>query len=146
MALNFKTKVYSITLFFLFLLFIYPQLLHSQNLEKLGKKDMVGVSGGLNFNSIFLNSNNPYSTRDPFSWYLNGNLNISVLDWSIPFTYSYSNQHGTYTQPFNQYGITPTYKWIKTHAGWCNMNFSQYTFSGHPFLGGGVELTPKIGK
>ena len=34
-------------------------------------------------------------------------------------------------------------KWIKTYAGWSTMNFSQYTFSGHRFLGGGVELTPK---
>ena len=124
-------------------LLIFSNAVFSQNLEKLGKKDMIGVSGGLNFNSIFLNTNNPNSNRDPFSWYMNGNVNISVLDWSIPFTYSYSNQQGTYTQPFNQYGVSPTYKWIKTHIGWSNMNFSQYTFSGYPFLGAGVELTPK---
>lgn len=115
----------------------------AQNLEKIGKKEMVTLNGGLNFNSIFLHTNNPNSTRAPFSWYMNGNINISILDWSIPFTYSYSNQHSTYSQPFNQYGITPTYKWIKVHAGWCNMNFSPYTFSGYPFLGGGVELNPK---
>lgn len=115
----------------------------AQNLEKIGKKEMIKVNGGLNFNSIFLRTNNPNSTRAPFSWYMNGNINISILDWSIPFTYSYSNQHSTYSQPFNQYGITPTYKWIKMHAGWCNMSFSPYTFSGYPFLGGGVELNPK---
>jgi hypothetical protein len=118
----------------------------AQNLEKIGKKEMVKVNGGLNFNSIFLQTNNPNSTRSPFSWYMNGNINISILDWSIPFTYSYSNQHSTYSQPFNQYGITPTYKWIKVHAGWCNMSFSPYTFSGYPFLGGGVELNPKSWK
>jgi len=136
--LQIKTKYYLIL--FLLCYFVFPSI--SQNLEKLGKKDMIGISGGLNFNSIFLNTNNPNSTRDPFSWYLNGNLNISILDWSLPFTYSYSNQHGTYTQPFNQYGITPTYKWVKTYMGWSNMNFSSYTFSAYPFLGGGVELTP----
>lgn len=116
---------------------------YAQNLDKIGKKDMVKVNGGLNFNSIFLNTNNPNSTRDPLSWYLNGNINISFLDWSFPFTCSYSNQHTSYTQPFNQTGISPTYKWIKAHAGMCNMSFSNYTFSGVPFLGAGVELTPK---
>lgn len=116
---------------------------YAQNLDKIGKEDMVKVSGGLNFNSLFLNTNNPYSTRDPFSWYLNGNVTVTALDWSFPFTYSYSNQHSTYTQPFNQTGITPTYKWVKTYMGMCNMSFSNYTFSGVPFLGGGFELTPK---
>ena len=134
---------------FIFLLLFFSSFLlkdegktFSQNLEKIGAKDMLKVNGGLNLNAIYLNSNNPNSTRAPFSWYLNGNLTFSILDWSIPFTYSYSNQHSTYSQPFNQYGLAPTYKWIKVYAGWSNMSFSQYTFSGYPFLGGGVELTP----
>lgn len=141
----FKDKKKIIIFTFCFLLFAWSWRgqAYAQNLDKIGKKDMVKVNGGLNFSSIFLNTNNPNSTRDPLSWYLNGNVNVSFLDWSFPFTYSYSNQHSTYTQPFNQTGISPTYKWIKAHAGMCNMNFSQYSFSGVPFLGAGVELTPK---
>lgn len=115
----------------------------AQQLDNISKKDVLKVSGGLNLNSIYLNTNNPYSTRDPFTWYLSGNINFSILNWSIPFTYTYSNNKGTYTQPFNQYGLTPTYKWIKTYVGWSNMSFSSYTLSGKPFLGGGAELTPK---
>lgn len=138
-----KRKLVFSALFFLFVFIQDQEILHAQNLEKIGKKDMVKVNGGLNFNSIFLNTNNPNSSRAPFSWYLNGNITLSVLDWALPFSYSYSNQQSTYTQPFNQYGVTPTYKWIKAYAGWSNMSFSQYTFSGYPFLGGGVELSPK---
>lgn len=129
--------------FVLYLLFLTSGISIAQNLERIGQQDMVKVNGDLNLSSVLLNTNNPNSSRSPFSWYLNGNVNISVLDWSLPFTYSYSNQHSTYSQPFNQYGVTPTYKWIRVHAGWCNMNFSQYTFSGYPFLGAGVELNPK---
>lgn len=114
----------------------------AQNLEKIGKKDMVKVNGGLNFNTIYLSTNNPYSKRDPFSWYLSGNLSLSVLDWSIPFSCAVSNQSRTFSQPFNQYGVMPTYKWIKLYAGWSNLSFTPYTMSGLPFLGGGVELTP----
>lgn len=115
----------------------------AQQLDNISKKDILKVSGGLNLNSVLLNTNNPNSTRDPFTWYLSGNLNFSILNWSIPFNYTYSNNKGTYTQPFNQYGLTPTYKWVKTYVGWSNMSFSQYTLSGKPFLGGGFELTPK---
>ncbi|MEO6302319.1 MAG: hypothetical protein ABIP51_03995 [Bacteroidia bacterium] len=115
----------------------------SQDLEKIGKKDMVTVNGGINLNTIYLNTNNPASKRDPFSWYAAGNLTIGMLGWSFPFSYQISNQSRTYSQPFNQYGVTPTYKWVKLYAGWSNVNFSQYTLSGYPFLGGGAELSPK---
>jgi hypothetical protein len=122
---------------------LYLSEVFSQNLDKIGKKDMAKVSGGLNFNSIYLNTNNPDSKRDPFSWYLSGNLSLTILDWSLPFSCSVSNQSRTFSQPFNQYGVMPTYKWIKLHAGWSTISFSPYTLSGHPFLGGGVELSPK---
>lgn len=140
--MKFKNKL-PFFIFCLTLNLVLGNITYAQNLDKIGKKDMVTVNGGLNFNSIFLNTNNPNSTRDPLSWYLNGNVNVSFLDWSFPFTYSYSNQQSSYSQPFNQTGISPTYKWIKTYVGMCNMNFSQYTFSGVPFLGAGVELSPK---
>lgn len=114
----------------------------AQNLEKIGKKDMVTVSGGLNYNGIFYQSNGIGNRRPPFSWFFNGNLNITIVDVSLPFTYSYSNLSSNYTQPFNMSGCAPTYKWIKGYAGFSSMNFSSYTLAGHVFLGGGLELTP----
>jgi len=114
----------------------------AQNLDKLGKKDMVTVSGGLNYNGIFYNSNGIGNRRPPYSWFFNGNLAINILDVSLPFTYSYSNLSSSYTQPFNMSGCTPTYKWIKTYLGYTSMNFSNYTLAGHIFLGGGMELSP----
>lgn len=129
--------------YFLMLLLILNTCVYGQDLEKIGKKDMVTVNGGINLNSIYLNTNNPASTRAPFSWYAMGNVTIGMLGWSFPFTYQISNQSRTYSLPFNQYAVTPTYKWIKLYAGWNNINFSPYTLSGYPFLGGGIELSPK---
>jgi hypothetical protein len=126
-----------------FLALICSGSLHSQNLEKIGKKDMVTVGGGMNFNSIFYNAEGFPSRRDPYTWYFNGNLNITILDVSLPFTYSYSNLHGTYTQPFNMQSCSPKYKWVQAHIGTTAMNFSSYTLAGHIFTGGGLELTPK---
>jgi len=104
---------------------------------------MVTVNGGLKYNGIFYSSNGIANRRPPYSWFFNGNLNVNILDVSLPFTYSYSNLSSSYTQPFNMASCSPTYKWIKTSLGFTSMNFSSYTLGGHVFLGGGIELTPK---
>lgn len=119
------------------------QLAYSQNLDKIGKKDMVKVSGGLNYSSVFYNAHGIPNRRQPFTWFLNGNISVNVLDISLPFTFNYSNNQVAYTQPFNIQSFNPTYKWIKGYAGITSMNFSQYTLAGHVFAGGGVELAPK---
>ena len=114
-----------------------------QDIEKLLKKDSIQVSGGLAFNTItYAQSGLINSSREPFTWFASGNVNLSYKGISLPFTYTYSNQGGKYTQPFNRSAIHPSYKWAKSHIGLINMNFSPYTLSGHLFLGAGVELTP----
>ncbi|CAN5819704.1 hypothetical protein BH11BAC7_BH11BAC7_12420 [soil metagenome] len=128
---------------FVALLFFFATPALAQNLEKIGKKDMATVSGGMNFNNVFYNATGFEARRDPYTWYFNGNLNINILDVSLPFTFSYSNLHGTYTQPFNMQSCSPKYKWIQAHIGTTAMNFSSYTLAGHIFTGAGIELTPK---
>lgn len=122
---------------------VISQSFFAQNLDKIGKKDMVSIHGGLNVNSIFYNANGIDARRNPFTWYANGNVTVNILDISLPFNYSYSNNQGKFTQPFNMTNCTPTYKWAKAYAGFNSMTFSNYTLAGHLFLGGGVELTPK---
>lgn len=122
---------------------LLTSVLSAQNLDKIGKKDMVSVHGGLNFSTIsYMSDGIAFPSREPFTWFATGNVSISILDVALPFTYTYSNQGGKYTQPFNQTALHPSYKWVKTHIGNVNMSFSPYTLSGHTFLGGGVELTP----
>ncbi|MEZ4922157.1 MAG: hypothetical protein R2780_03210 [Crocinitomicaceae bacterium] len=131
------------TSFYITLLLLFPFVSFGQNLEKIGKKDAVKVSGGIAFNTItYLESGVAVPSRDPFTWYASGNVNISILDVALPFTYTYSNIGGKFTQPFNRTAIHPKWKWINSHIGLTNMNFSPYTLTGHLFLGGGVELTP----
>ncbi len=121
---------------------LFPLALNSQDLEKIGRKDMVTVNGGMNFNSVFYDAQGFVPRRDPFTWYFNGNLTVNFLDVSLPFTFSYSNLHGTFTQPFNMQSCSPKYKWAQAHLGTTAMSFSAYTLAGHVFTGGGIELTP----
>jgi hypothetical protein len=115
----------------------------AQNLEKIGKKDMVTIGGGLQLNSIFYDAQGFDARRDPFAWYFNGNVAVNILDVSLPFTFSYTNNQASYTQPFNMQSVHPTYKWAKGHFGITSVNYSPFTLAGHVFAGGAIELTPK---
>ncbi|HYF70455.1 MAG TPA: hypothetical protein VD884_20100, partial [Ohtaekwangia sp.] len=80
--------------------------------------------------------------RDPFNWFLTGNVNIKLFGYDAPLSFSYSNANRSFSQPFNQFSFQPHYKWIKTYIGYNSMTFSNYTLAGHVFLGGGVDLSP----
>lgn len=74
---------------------------------------------------------------------LNGAVTVSLPGGiSLPFSATLGNQGSAFRQPFNQFGISPTYQWITVHAGYRNVSFSPFTLAGHTFLGGGVELNP----
>lgn len=115
----------------------------SQNLENIGKEKPFTVSGGISANQVFYAASGIESRRDPYSYFLSGNVNFNLYGWSVPLSFSYSNQNVAFQQPFNQYSIHPTYKWITGHLGYTSMSLSQYTVNGHIFLGGGVDLAPE---
>lgn len=135
--MNFKKVKY----FILFL--VITQGSFAQDLEKIGKKDMLTVNGGLNFSSVFYNAKGMQNRREPFNYFLNGNITANFIGITLPFTFNYSNNQLSHTQPYNIQSFNPTYKWIKGYAGITSLNFSQYTQASHIFTGGGVELTPK---
>lgn len=134
---------------FLFVVLI-PAFVVSQSidLETFGKSSPFKIGGGISASSVFYNSNQR-NNRAPFTYYAQGNLNISYYNFSIPISYNYSNQGEQlgYQLPFNfnRLSLHPKYKWITAHIGDVNMTFSPYTLSGHQFTGGGLDLTPTKG-
>lgn len=137
MILN-KLK-FSITL----LLFSTLGFSQNFNVQELGKAKLINVSGGVSANSVFYSGN---AARDPFSYFLNGNVNFNVAGlYNIPFSFSYTNQKFGYGKPvlMNRLSIHPSYKWATAHIGDVSMTFSPYTLAGHQFTGFGVDLTPQ---
>jgi hypothetical protein len=124
------------------------QKAHAQNIDiqTIGKGKAFKISGGLSTSSIFYNTSQN-STRAPFTYFLQGNLNIGFYQFNMPISYSYTNQGSQleYEVPFkfNRLSLHPKYKWIQGHIGDVSMSFSPYTLNGHQFTGGGVDLTPK---
>ncbi|MEX2336125.1 MAG: hypothetical protein WD555_02500 [Fulvivirga sp.] len=115
---------------------------NSQNLESIGNENPLTISGGVSLNQIFYAVEGIESRRDPYSYYASGNINFNLYGWSVPLSFTWSNQQDSFQQPFNQYGLHPTYKWLTGHFGYASMNFSPYTLAGHLFLGAGVEARP----
>jgi hypothetical protein len=113
-----------------------------QELSNIGKSPLLQINGGLSVNQTFNWSDVPGSYRQPYAYTLMANLNFSVYGWSIPLSGMFSNRQWSYQQPFNQFSLNPSYKWIKIYLGYNSMAFSSYTMNGHRFYGGGVELTP----
>jgi hypothetical protein len=126
----------------LLLAFFFACLSHAQELSNIGKSPLLATNGGIALNQIFFNSNDSLARRDPYTYTFTANLNLSLYGWSVPVSAMYSNQKWSYSQPFNQFSLHPSYKWIKLHIGHSSMNFSPYTLAGHQFLGAGVELSP----
>lgn len=111
--------------------------------DALSLKKGVKINGGLGLSSVYYSSNGVASYQpDPFTWFATGNLNINLFGISAPFSFSYSNAHAQYTQPFNRLRILPKYKWVRLYLGTSSMNFSNYTLAGYTFNGYGIELTP----
>src|SRR5664279_1859181 len=129
----------------LILFYIISNTLQSQNLEGLSSQKPVLLSGGLTARTIFYDANGIPNRRQPFSYIFTGSPTISIFNsFTIPISFTYSEQDRSFRQPFNQFGMSPYYKWITIHAGYRNINYSQFTLAGHTILGAGIELRQGI--
>lgn len=101
-------------------------------------------SGSIAANTNFYHSNGPEQHSNPFNWNLSGNVNFRIMEiFDLPFSFTVGKFQSSYTRPYMQFGISPTYKWAKLHLGNRSLTFNPYTLSGQTFMGVGVELNPK---
>ncbi len=105
--------------------------------------DNVHISGGFGGMGTYYMASGVDAQRDPVFWQTNANVNIKIGQVSIPFSAVMNAQNRSFTQPFNQYGLSPKYKAITLHMGYRSLRFSDFSLSGNQFLGAGIEITPK---
>lgn len=117
-------------------------VVHAQDVEQMVKQKPFGINGTFGIGLGTYNVKGIPARQRNFSYIFNGAPTLTLYGISFPFSVVVSDQQRSYTQPFNQYGISPTYKWATFHAGWQSIEFSPFTLAGHNFLGGGVELNP----
>ena len=130
----------------LLLTLAFPPTLLAQDLETLGEQKLFAYNGSLSATQTFYHAEGMPSRRDPYFWQLNANLNLTFLGIiNVPLSATLSQQNKTFAQPqpFNRFGISPTYKGLTVHLGHRTINFSDYTFAGNLFFGAGVEYKPE---
>lgn len=124
------------------LLLLTGDLMHAQDLQQLGRKGGVNLTGGLSAFGAAYTSDLDDPRMAPYTWGISARLNLAIYDLQIPFSFVFSEKEREFRQPFNQYGLSPRYKWATAHIGHRSMHFSELTMTGQRFFGGGLELTP----
>lgn len=125
------------------LLFIYG-VANAQDITTIPKQKIFSVSGSIGASGQYYQSDEMIPSRPRFAWAINGSLTPAIYGFSFPLSFVITQSTRSYSYPvFSQFGITPSYKWIKLYLGYRSMRFSQFTFDGQTFLGAGLELTPK---
>lgn len=124
------------------LLLLAPLGAYAQDLAAIGSQKPFSMSGSLDIRGIGYTAAGIAARRSPFMYMISGSPVFSIYGISVPLYFMYSEQDRSFRQPFNQFGMSPTYKWATVHAGYRNLTFSPYTLAGHTMLGAGFELNP----
>jgi hypothetical protein len=113
----------------------------AQDLSTFSTKTPIKVSGNLSARTNFYTAQNLAARRVPFGWQLSGGATVTLLNgFQIPFSFIFSEQNRSFSQPFNQFGMSLRYKGYTLHAGYRNLTFSEFTLAGQSIFGGGGEI------
>jgi hypothetical protein len=120
-----------------------PYFSASQDLSTVTSQQPMLLHGTTGASFTFNRSNESSDIPAPVEWNLFGNYKMQVYGIELPFSFVINRYSESWSHPFTQFGITPTYKWVKFHAGYSSMQLSPLSSYGHTFNGAGLELTPK---
>jgi hypothetical protein len=124
----------------------YAQQVDLGNIGKTFREEKaVRVGGGVSASTVFYNGNDGQN-RQPFTYFLNGNVNFNFFNQvNVPFSFNFTNLGSNFGYPTlpRRISVHPMYKWVTGHIGDVAMSFSPYTLNNHMFTGAGVDLTPQ---
>jgi hypothetical protein len=123
----------------------FPQQIDLNNPKSnFSKENRLKINGGVSAGSVYYTGNEAYQ-RDPWNYYLSGNINFNVLGLiDLPFSFNFTNSGANRTYPTmpNRLSLHPAYKFLTGHIGDVSMSFSPYTLNGHQFSGAGLDVNP----
>jgi hypothetical protein len=135
-------RKYSCLIISVVLLILLFSPLKAQDLSTISKQEPIKINGSVNVRLQFYETDKTNPSRSPFMWYLQGSPVVTLYGIVLPFSFRLSEQQRDFRQPFNQFGVSPYYKWVKLHLGYRSHTWSAYSLAGHSISGAGVELTP----
>src|SRR6187402_1020712 len=100
----------------IFLLFLslsaITDVARAQQVESMLSSKPVVLSGNVNVTTIFYDARGIPNRYLPFNYVISGNPVLSLYGMQIPVSFVIGKQQSSFMQPFNQFGLSPTYKWI----------------------------------
>ncbi len=140
--MNIKIQILIVIILKALICLTRQSLLFSQSLDNLKEQQPLLINGYLSTNQVYTRMPADTGYLENYNHYYTGSIVFNVYGVTAPFTFVYSNRETNLSYPFNQFGLHPSYKWLKAHIGYASMNFTPYTYSGHLFAGGGIEADP----
>jgi hypothetical protein len=116
--------------------------LRAQDVAQMVRSKPVRVNGSIDARMQFYSSTGASYGYLPFNYIISGNPVLTLYGYQVPFSFIIGKQQSGVGQPFNQFGLSPTYKWITLHLGYRNLTYSPFTLGGYCFFGAGVDLRP----
>ncbi|MFK8163054.1 MAG: hypothetical protein AB8H12_11380, partial [Lewinella sp.] len=110
--------------------------------EAAASKPGLKLTGGISAGSFFYAATGIPNRRPPAGYSLNANLTARAGQFTIPLSAVLNDQGSSLNNPFNRFGISPTYKWATVHLGHRNLTFSPFVLNGATFFGAGADLRP----
>jgi hypothetical protein len=111
-------------------------------IDKVKNKDPLVLSGNITTGMSAYAANGIDNRRNPFAFYTTISPTVSFRGFRLPFSFTYRDQKGSFSQPFQRIKINPTYKWISVGYGNVTMDLNPYVFSGQYYRGYSLQLTP----
>ncbi|RZJ20553.1 MAG: hypothetical protein EON51_14760 [Acinetobacter sp.] len=137
-----KAQHLFLMVFCLLIAFLLIETVSAQDFTNIKQAKPFSYSGTIEARGTFYNASGIQNRRQPASYLFSGSPTFDIYGFQIPVNFTFSEADRSFRQPFNQFGMSPTYKWITLHAGYRNVSFSPYTLGGHTMLGAGFELNP----
>lgn len=124
------------------MLLLAPHSSRGQDIEGALEQPPFSLSGSLGGSLSGRSADGVERFGSPVTWLLHMNATANLYGVQMPFSVILSEQDRSFQQPFNRFGISPSYKWVTTHFGYRSMSMSRYTLDGMTFFGAGLEATP----
>jgi hypothetical protein len=97
----------------LFFVLLFWVAAAGQELDKIATQKPFEFSGTFTLYGSHYHVDGIAARRKDFSWYLTGNPNFKIYGIEIPFSFTVSEQERSFRQPFNQFCVSPSYKWAR---------------------------------
>lgn len=105
--------------------------------------DWFRMTGSVGLSADYLQQSHVNTTSPSVQYRTSLRTTITLFDQvTMPFDLYLTSGQVDYRQPFNQFGVSPRISdWLRLHAGYFSMRFSEFTMGDVRIIGGGAELT-----